>query len=140
MADQFVPYTPSMLSPPAAPAAAAMPSPDLQKLNELKMLIQMGVLGEQGGELQDQMQLAQALRQGRPREYKTGLGAALGAGGDIFRQAASYRDEKTAKSDIAANRSARNDAVTKAIESALSKMQMGSPGAMPNFKLTEPGF
>lgn len=52
---------------------------------ELQQLMGMGTLDERGQLLQQQLQMADALRQPQAGEHSTGLGAALGGLGDVLR-------------------------------------------------------
>jgi len=52
-------------------------------------LLEMSIMGERGGLLQQQMEAAQALGQPSGQQYSTGMGAGLGGLGDVIRAGAS---------------------------------------------------
>jgi hypothetical protein len=68
---------------PAAQQAA--PSPNVAP-DGIADFLKLHNLGNERADIERQMQIAQALRGGGGRQYKTGLGAALGGIGDIVRQ------------------------------------------------------
>lgn len=73
-----------------------MPDFDMSQLSpqQLQALMDMGVLDEQGSQLEEQMQQAQALAQAPGRRYETPAGAALGGLGDILRTGSAHAQEK----------------------------------------------
>src|SRR5512142_2332377 len=108
---QFGGYSPSPQDPTAAPPPQPAPQAGIPGLTPdvLQQLIALGGLDDQSSQLDEQMALANQLRQGDGRSYHTGLGGAFGAAGDALRGYQAHQimdDVKTQRGQITDQRTA----------------------------------
>lgn len=70
------------------------------KPEQLQMLMELGVLDEQGSEAQDRLAHIQALRMRPQQQFRTPIGAALGGLGGMVREIGGQMQEKKLREDV----------------------------------------